>query len=737
MIRFILADGILVIGAVFSVAAAGMILWHSRRRLHSRGAWWLLSGLRLLALAGILAALGRLEFSWDRTTNTIGPLCIFVDQSASMAPYSGELKSALSSIKRWASRERAPLEWYGFSATLEPTPQGRELEMIKGREETRLGHSLGLLRQRLGRDGTALILTDGVDTDDQPPPSLGIRAFAVLFGAGASSELEITQVKFPRAVFARGEAPFTMTLVYPQGLRDLLHIRIRDEKRGELIWQTTVTLSGASPQTLDLTLTVPKNVGFKNWVIETARPSWDKEPANNRASITTQILREKLRVLYLCGKPSFDYVFLRELIRSQTSRELVSFVILRNPEDAPPYGESELSLIPFPAQEIFTRSLGEFDVFVLQDFAFSRFGLPPSYLDEAGRFVRSGGGLVVISGPNMRQSPEYGPFLNEFLSLTALPQEPYKTGIFMPAIHDVSWWNEHFGIYPDPVKNLNFWRDRLNSTYAVYPFKFLPGSSLNSKEKPLLVANFESPDVESGVYPALATAKLDKGRVAWVGFSGSWLWKVRGGAMAGGAELYDAFWEGLFSWVSGDDSKEQALKLSAERQGDGRWRLIAKLTPGGSGLRECTILPQGDKVSLHERVAGSGIYEGYWDSEAQGPPLRARISHRGQQAEAEIIISKGRATEEFRAARDELYLSSLTSLNGGAILGQGTEWSEEVPQAYAQRLLEELSRSSASGDASGSARRTQGHDLTTAMALGAAFLLLIEWSLRRLKGMAP
>ena len=46
-----------------------------------------------------------------------------------------------------------------------------------------------------------------------------------------------------------------------------------------------------------------------------------------------EVIRQKHRIMYLAGRPSFEYAQLREYLKSDPNHELVSFVILRNPEN--------------------------------------------------------------------------------------------------------------------------------------------------------------------------------------------------------------------------------------------------------------------------------------------------------------------------------------------------------------------------------------------------------------------
>ena len=61
--------------------------------------------------------------------------------------------------------------------------------------------------------------------------------------------------------------------------------------------------------------------------------------------------------------------------------ELVSFVFLRTPTDSVDVPENQLSLIPFPIDDIFLEELKNFDVVIFDDFSHRAY-FNPVYLDK-------------------------------------------------------------------------------------------------------------------------------------------------------------------------------------------------------------------------------------------------------------------------------------------------------------------------------------------------------------------
>ena len=106
---------------------------------------------------------------------------------------------------------------------------------------------------------------------------------------------------------------------------------------------------------------------------------------------------DRVRVLQLCGRPSWDERFLRRLLKRNPNVDLISFFILRTPSDLAAVDSDELSLIPFPTHELFQNELPSFDVIFLQNFEYMPYGIG-AYLDNIRQYVETGGGMAMIGG---------------------------------------------------------------------------------------------------------------------------------------------------------------------------------------------------------------------------------------------------------------------------------------------------------------------------------------------------
>jgi hypothetical protein len=125
---------------------------------------------------------------------------------------------------------------------------------------------------------------------------------------------------------------------------------------------------------------------------------------NNRVVIAVNGVRDRLRVLLVSGEPYPGERVWRNLLKSDPAVDLIHFTILRPPEKLDLTPVRELSLIAFPIEELFEVKLKEFDLVIFDHYK-RRGLLPPEYYDNIVNYVKDGGALLEVAGPD---------FSNEF-----------------------------------------------------------------------------------------------------------------------------------------------------------------------------------------------------------------------------------------------------------------------------------------------------------------------------------
>ena len=134
--------------------------------------------------------------------------------------------------------------------------------------------------------------------------------------------------------------------------------RVEDQGGNEATAQVTVRRDGDIVEQKIVPVGTPQNVdipiphGGQNIVEIEAAPLAGGEltQVNNRAVVTIDGVRDKLRVLLVSGEPHAGERTWRNLLKSDPSIDLVHFTILRPPEKQDGTPINELSLIAFPTQ---------------------------------------------------------------------------------------------------------------------------------------------------------------------------------------------------------------------------------------------------------------------------------------------------------------------------------------------------------------------------------------------------
>jgi len=150
----------------------------------------------------------------------------------------------------------------------------------------------------------------------------------------------------------------------------------------------------------DVKLNVPIPHAGPNIVEIQASPlEGELTQVNNRAVVSIDGVRDKLRVLLVSGEPHAGERTWRNLLKSDASVDLVHFTILRPPEKQDGTPINELSLIAFPTRELFQQKISEFQLIIFDRYA--RQGvLPLIYFDNIAKYVRDGGAVLIAAGPD-------------------------------------------------------------------------------------------------------------------------------------------------------------------------------------------------------------------------------------------------------------------------------------------------------------------------------------------------
>src|SRR5215831_14421604 len=280
---------------------------------------------------------------------------------------------------------------------------GLEVRTVEGGESngttdgTRLFSALSAATADVPPDriAGAILLTDGRVHD--VPADVGALGFsapvhALITGHPNERDRRVALISAPRFGIVGQSQTLVFRIEDAGAPPDVAQVTIRRD--GEIVDQRAVRTDTAVRTQIPLPHAGPNIVE-----IETAPVPGELTTINNRAVVSIDGVRDKLRVLLVSGEPHAGERTWRNLLKSDANVDLVHFTILRPPEKQDGTPINELSLIAFPTRELFQQKINEFQLIIFDRYA--RQGvLPIIYFDNIARYVRQGGAVLVAAGPD-------------------------------------------------------------------------------------------------------------------------------------------------------------------------------------------------------------------------------------------------------------------------------------------------------------------------------------------------
>ncbi len=277
----------------------------------------------------------------------------------------------------------------------------------------------------------AIFITDG-RVHDVPGEvaALGFAApvHALITGHKDERDRRVVLVTAPRFGIVGQTQTITFRIEDQGAPRGPAQVTVRRD--GEPIESRTVRVGANS----NITVPIP-HAGANIIEIEASALDGELTLVNNRAVVSIDGVRDKLRVLLVSGEPHAGERTWRNLLKSDASVDLVHFTILRPPEKQDGTPINELSLIAFPTRELFQQKINEFQLIIFDRYA--RQGvLPIIYFDNIARYVRQGGAVLVAAGPDYASATSIWRTPLDVI-LPAEPNGRTSDGAFLPRLTDL------------------------------------------------------------------------------------------------------------------------------------------------------------------------------------------------------------------------------------------------------------------------------------------------------------
>ncbi len=485
-----------------------------------------------------------------------------------------------------------------------------------------------LAEEPRGRIAGVIALTDGRVHDVERAPDLPAPLHVLLTGQPADWDRRLIVENAP--AFAILGEPVTLS------------IRVEDTGAGPADTTAPITISvdgGAAQEytidigrTVDLPITLPH--GGRN-VIRFAVPAASGEitDRNNAALVQINGVRDRLRVLLVSGEPHPGGRTWRNLLKSDSSVDLVHFTILRPPEKQDGVPVAELSLIAFPTRELFMEKIDDFDLIIFDRYR-RRGILPNLYLENVADYVRRGGTVLIAAGKEFAEAES----LYRSPLGVVMPASPTARVVeegFLPRITDIG--QRHpvtAGLAPEGTGDWGRWMRQIEVT---------PTSGVVAMEgaegRPLLVLD-----------------RVGEGRVALLASDQAWLWDR--GFEGGGpqAELLRR----LAHWMMKEpDLEEEAITAEPVGQIMQITRRSLKDTVGPLTIEG----PTGEAVTLPLNPDGPGRFTATYT----GPDIGLYRLTEGDQS---VVVGLGPAAprEFVETIADGALLAPLVEARRGGVL---------------------------------------------------------------------
>ncbi|MFN0062699.1 MAG: glutamine amidotransferase [Myxococcaceae bacterium] len=570
---------------VWALVAAAFVLclaaWFALSGLRQEPTRWkrrLLMGLRLCTVGA--AALLLLEPGLRRVqvSQVRSRAVVLIDRSASMGfPTGPGGPRRLERAAEWARALQAQtqagtapyrLEWNAFGTertslttdALLSSALSPKTDILNAFRSLKAENVVGSSQEIAG----VVLVSDGADNvhlvaglnalSRRELNGLGFPVSTVLVGEDALKDLAIEDVRVDDFAFVRNSFSVDVE-VRGRGFGGRA-VPVTLKREGQIVGVQEARLQGPNASAkLRFTLT-PDRTG--RFVYTVGVPVFPDEAVqeNNQRSFVVKVIRDRVRVLLVVGQPSWDERFLRARLKSDANVDLVSFYILRTQSDDPRVSsDRELSLIPFPMEEIFDAKLGTFDVVIFQNFGRADPALSiAAYERNLEAYISGGGAFVVVGGEHAFGSGQRFPILGQALPVEAAALAPDEAS-FVPQLtvagerHPVTAWlanrtekrgSRWTGL--PALDGLNLVRAREGASVLLEH----PSRTLDGKPAPLVVAG-----------------EYGRGRVLVVASDASWKWAFVGNAEGTSSRDYERFWGAALRWLIHDPDLS-AVSLAAD-----------------------------------------------------------------------------------------------------------------------------------------------------------------------------
>jgi hypothetical protein len=557
--------------------------------------------------------------------------------------------------------DRFDIQFYQFSSDcvyvekLNPTASGTLTDIGKA-----ISKAAGEWRGQL--TAGIVLVTDGGNNSGESPAEIVRQVGMPIHTVGIGStemprDIRVAKVEVSPIAYADHLLP-VRAAIKSSGYdgREVQVSLVADEGRTQgssLLDSVSLTLDSQNgEQTVELQLK-PQQEGIFNFSITVPAAPEELTAQNNVYPFFVKVVKAKLNVLYIDGRPRWEYTFLKRALQRDPNIELTYLVATKQngyypTQESQKARGSEGQLSDSPA----LRLSGLYDVLILGDISPSFFS--SEQLNVINNFVEDRGGSVIFLGGkhSLGRGGVGESILRGMLPIQIGPGGARQVrGAFSPVLTSDGLRHSITRLSDDQMENIAIWRDLPALT------QFYEGEGIK------LGATVLAEHQRERRQQVIAFQRYGNGIVLMIASDSLWRWAFGAYPFGGDDSHYRRFWSGTIRWLASIRTKADLVNVETDKGSyhrDEKVRVTAYVydesyAPVTDAQLKARISILDTRLSMPDAGEGKAPAEPY-------PVSSTKFTSDGS----------GRYSAEFTPARDGHYEIQVEAHHAGRLLGENS-----------------------------------------------------------------
>jgi len=567
------------------------------------------------------------------------------------------------------------IRYFGFGEHVAPASgEGEELarslrRVVATGKATRLGTAVDEVVARYSGQPIAgvVLLTDGASNEGLEPLEVARRMkerkiplYPVGIGLPDPPDVRVEGLIVQDTVFSKDRVPIRFR-VLSKGFANRT-VELKVTANGTEVARQPLTLSG-EPQFEELSFVPEEETGSVKLEVSAAPLAGEIVAENNSLAQTIRVINDKIKVLYVEGKPRWEYRYLRAVLLRDRRLD-VKFLMTQGDRDLAKASDRYLDRFPEVASEAFV-----FDLVILGDVPASYF--TPAQFARIAELVRErGGSLLALAGHQNALASFVGTPIADILpvKLQAEGWEAVDERLY-PVMTSKGDETTVVSLKTPEEENARLWT-------RVRPIYTVPAVA-GAKPAATVLATLSDAPRRREPYPLIAWQRYGRGKSMFVGTDQ--LWRLR---FKEGDKYHARFWGQVIQFLTlsrllGENKRIQIETGRRSFRTGERVQIYTSVlneaydpisTPAYSVYADREGQTETATIRLEPVKDAPGLYQGYFTPEQEGRYLlRTAPSDREASNSVELQVATT-PLEQLEPAMQEETLKKMAELSGGKYL---------------------------------------------------------------------